>query len=159
MSPAVLIANELREAIREERDRLLDLGSVKPRDLWTEVKDRHPDVVAAFQERLAEQRGVDLCQRDLKASAQPSQQATLPGFGETRRTLTVPDGEGGFVYVPLERAILGDVDADLEVSQINRDLVVAEHQSRQVRRDLLYSVPGACPEMAVVDVLRQLNGT
>ncbi len=58
------------QLIREERDRLLETAAVLPsEELWDVVKANHPRAVSLWRDELANQQGIERCQRDLKATA------------------------------------------------------------------------------------------
>ena len=61
----------IKEAIKQERDRLLAMGSTTKYELWEVVEKKHAELVAAWTGNLARERGLDLCQASTRALERP----------------------------------------------------------------------------------------
>jgi hypothetical protein len=115
----------LIEVINQERDRLLAGGSATKYELWDLVGQEHRDLIAAWSDDLVRGHGLHLCHKSLVATVRPEEMQLLPGFGEDRRTYTVPEGR---IYRHYRESIQARVD------QARADFTIAQRLAEEARQ-------------------------
>lgn len=102
---------------------------------WVKVRESfaaaHPDTLVELGEQLAWQQLGKLAADSIKPLRSKSAQQIIPGMESTPASVTVPDGEGGFVVKALRHATAAELVADELIHDTN---VAAAIEARGLAR-------------------------
>lgn len=130
-------------------------ADTSPALLQRMIERDYPDAYADYASTAAASGVKNKAAKLLKNKSEEKQEA-LPGMN-LPRFFTVPDGEGGTVSRSLLKAVLRDHRDDVAVKQRNVEAVTREFMQDSRRDGLLWSVPGAHPDMPVIEAATWLK--
>jgi hypothetical protein len=115
------VRSVIREIINE---RAITGGITSPALIESLIKDNHPELFADYSIELAA-KGIRMTAREMLTNSAREKQQAFEGM-DLPKWFTVPDGDGGYGFVPLVAATLKDAAANLKIKQENAAAATAE---------------------------------
>lgn len=146
----------VRAHMQDLIDAHADAGqATSPLALSEEFRLEHPDLWAEYQERLG-MSGLRSMARSLLRERSHDDQLVI-GDLDLPRWVAVPDGEGDFVHVPLQRMLMRDYLTHIEsVLRANVDAASSELRRHELTYRRLSSLPDVTPETPVLEAVSRL---
>lgn len=131
--------------IRAELARLADAAADSAKGAhWVEVRDKFhaafPDALDGLGEKMAWDQLGQWAKDAIKPLRSKTAQLALPGFDQVPATVTVQDGEGGFVVKSLRWATDPDLEADQRIHDENVAAAIAAREAARKRNRVLLPV-------------------